>query len=113
SPSITGSASTSGARLIDVRRNLAVEQLAANVAFTGTEANISSLTGTLSTGGRISANGSIGITPGSGFPADLSISLVEATYVDGTLFTATASGDLAVTGPLTAGPVLGGRITLS
>ncbi len=113
SPSITGSASTSGARLIDVRRNLAVEQLAANVTFTGTEANISSLTGRLSTGGRVSASGSIGIIPGSGFPADLSISLVDATYVDGTLFTATASGDLTVTGPLTAGPVLGGRITLS
>ena len=113
SPSITGSASTSGAQLIDVQRNLAIQQLAANVAFTGTEANITSLTGTLSTGGRVSASGTIGITPGSGFPADLSVILDNATYVDGTLFTATASGNLTVKGPLTAGPVLGGRITLS
>ena len=112
-PSITGSASTSGARLIDVRRNLAIQELVASVNFTGTEANISSLSGNLSTGGRISASGTVGITPGSGFPADLSIILADATYVDGTLFTATASGNLTIMGPLTAGPVLGGRLTLS
>jgi translocation and assembly module TamB len=112
-PSITGSASSSGARFIDVRRNLAIENLAANVTFNGTEASIDSLAGDLSTGGRISVTGSVGITPGSGFPADLSIILTDATYVDGTLFTATASGTLTITGPLTGGPVLGGRLTLA
>lgn len=112
-PSITGSASSSAARLIDVRRNLAIENLAANVTFNGTQATISNLSGNLSTGGRVSVTGTVGITPGSGFPADLSITLADATYVDGTLFAATANGTLTVTGQLTGGPVLGGRLTLT
>ncbi len=112
-PNVTGTATASGARFIDVRRNLAISDLAANVSFDGARANISRLSGKLSGGGTISAEGSVGIAPGSGFPADLRITLAQATYADGALFTATADGALTVTGPLTSGPVLGGRITLT
>jgi translocation and assembly module TamB len=112
-PAITGTASSSGARLVDVRRNLALTDLAANIAFDGKSANISSLTGKLSGGGTVSVQGSVGITPGSGFPADLRITLAKASYADGALFAATADGALTITGPLTSGPVLGGRLTLT
>jgi translocation and assembly module TamB len=112
-PAITGTASSSGARLVDVRRNLALTDLAANVAFDGKSANISRLTGKLSGGGTVSVQGSVGITPGSGFPADLRITLAQAAYADGALFAATADGALTITGPLTSGPVLGGRVTLT
>ncbi|HEV7433725.1 MAG TPA: translocation/assembly module TamB domain-containing protein [Pseudorhizobium sp.] len=112
-PSITGSASASGARLIDVRRNIAIEDLAANVTFSGNQATISDLSGNLATGGSINVSGTIGILPGSGFPADLTITLDDATYVDGSIVSATADGTLTLTGPLTGGPVLGGTITLS
>ncbi|MGK9053307.1 translocation/assembly module TamB domain-containing protein [Neorhizobium petrolearium] len=112
-PAITGTASSSGARFIDVRRNLAVTDLAANVSFDGNSANISRLSGRLSGGGTVSVQGSVGIAPGSGFPADLRITLAQATYADGTLFAATADGALTITGPLTSGPVLGGRVTLT
>ncbi|MBP1845143.1 translocation and assembly module TamB [Rhizobium petrolearium] len=112
-PAITGTASSSGARLVDVRRNLAVTDLAANISFNGNSANISQLSGKLSGGGSISIQGSVGITPGSGFPADLRIMLARATYADGALFAATADGALTLTGPLTSGPLLGGRVTLT
>jgi translocation and assembly module TamB len=112
-PAITGTVSSSGARLVDVRRNLAVTNLAANVSFDGQSANISRLSGQLSGGGTVSVQGSVGIAPGSGFPADLRITLAQAVYADGNLFAATADGALTVTGPLTAGPVLGGRVTLT
>lgn len=112
-PSITGTASASGARLIDVRRNIAVEQLAANVTFDGTQANIANLSGTLATGGSITVTGTIGIAPASGFPADLTIVLDDATYIDGSIVSATADGALTLTGPLTGGPVLGGTVTLA
>ena len=112
-PAITGNAAASGARLIDVRRNLAINNLAANVSFDGNRANISNLGGTLSTGGRVAVEGSLGILPASGFPADLRIILEQATYVDGSLVAATADGTLTLTGPLTSGPVLGGRLTLT
>ncbi|ODR90779.1 translocation/assembly module TamB domain-containing protein [Sinorhizobium alkalisoli] len=112
SPRIAGTLSTSGSRLVDVRRNLALNNLAANVTLDGQQARISDLSANLATGGSIQASGSVGITPGSGFPADMRIRLNDATYIDGTLFMANLTGDLTLTGPLTATPVLGGQMSV-
>lgn len=109
-PVITGSISTSGARFLDARRNLAINDLSAQVSLDGRQATIRSLSGTLSSGGRIEASGTIGITPGSGFPADLAVRLIDATYVDGTLFSASTNGTLTLKGSLIGSPVLGGRL---
>lgn len=111
-PAITGTASTSGSRFVDVRRNLAITGLGADIAFNGSTANISRLGGKLSSGGSVSVRGSVGITPASGFPADLTITLDQASYADGKIIAATVDGALTITGPLTAGPTLGGRLTL-
>lgn len=110
-PQITGNASTSGARLIDVRRNLALNNINAQVNFNRDRAEIATISASLSTGGTISAQGSVGLT--DGFSADLRIALNNATYVDGTLFNATANGNLTVTGPLLQNPSLGGTVTLT
>ncbi|MGI2034902.1 translocation/assembly module TamB domain-containing protein [Rhizobium panacihumi] len=112
-PLITGSANTSGARLIDVRRNLALENLAANIAFNRDQATLSSVTANLSTGGTVSAQGTIGINPAAGLPADLTVTLAKATYVDGQLLASTADGQLTVKGPLLTNAILGGRLSLS
>jgi len=111
-PQITGTISTSGARLVDVRRNLAVTDLTANVSLDGKQANIQKLSGKLASGGSLDVTGTIGIAPGSGFPADLSIRLDNATYVDGSLFTANVDGAMTLKGSLTATPVLGGKVTI-
>ncbi|EKF61408.1 hypothetical protein QWE_02525 [Agrobacterium albertimagni AOL15] len=111
-PNITGTVSTSGARIVDVRRNLAIEQIATTVNLTGTRAEIGSLTGNLATGGRVSASGFIDIA-NPGLPADLTINLDQAVYVDGTTVTSTADGRLTLTGQLLNGPTLGGTINLS
>ncbi len=87
-PTFNGTASTSGARLIDVRRNLAVEGISASVSFRpGSRLDPVSV-GSLSTGGKVSVGGTVGLA--GEFPADLTITLNDATYVDGTLFAATA-----------------------
>lgn len=112
SPAITGTISTSGSQLVDVRRNVSIENLTARVVLDGRQAVIQQLTGRVATGGQISASGSVGIVPGSNFPADLSIKLNNVTYVDGRLLTANLNGDLTIRGPLLAGPVLGGRIEI-
>ena len=109
---MTGTISTSGARLVDVRRNLAITDLAANVSLDGKQANIPELSGRLASGGSLDVTGTVGIAPGSGFPADLAIRLDNATYVDGSLFTANVDGDLTLKGSLTATPVLGGKVTI-
>ncbi|ACP26814.1 conserved hypothetical protein [Sinorhizobium fredii NGR234] len=111
-PQIAGTVSTTGGRLVDVRRNLALNDLAANVTLDGRQATITRLSGNLASGGSIEASGTVGIVAGSNFPADLRIRLNNATYVDGTLFTANLAGDLTLKGPLVATPVLGGELTI-
>lgn len=112
-PSVTGAITLANAKLIDLRRNLTLNDLNGTVRFDGRQATISALSGRLGGGGTISANGTIGIAPESGFPADIAVKLNGATYADGTLFTTSASGDLALKGPLLTAPVLSGRIALS
>lgn len=111
-PVITGSITTDGTRVTDVRRNLTVNNLGATINFQRDRATISRLTGRLAGGGSISGTGSVSITPGSGFPADLTITLNRAAYNDGTLFTTNASGTLTLKGPVLNSPVLGGTLTL-
>lgn len=112
-PVIAGTVATSGGRLVDVRRNLAIENLSARVALDGRQARIESLTGSLASGGNLAASGTVGIQPGSGYPANLTVQLRDITYVDGTLVTANLGGELKVTGPLLSAPVLGGQIRIA
>ncbi|MEI2299282.1 translocation/assembly module TamB domain-containing protein [Ensifer sp. MJa1] len=111
-PQIAGTITTSGGRLVDVRRNLALNNLTANIALDGRQATISRLSANLATGGSVEATGTIGTVPGSGFPANLTIRLNNATYVDGTLFNANLAGEMTLTGPLVATPTLGGKVTI-
>ena len=111
-PQITGTVRTAGARLIDVRRNLALEQLAATVTLQGNRASVSGLTGKLASGGSISGSGTIDILS-PGMPADIAITLDKAVYVDGTMVASTADGKLTLRGPLLSAPVLAGRIDLT
>ncbi|MBX4890437.1 translocation/assembly module TamB domain-containing protein [Rhizobium bangladeshense] len=110
-PVINGTVSTSGAKLVDVRRNLAVNNLAATVTFNGQQAVISRLNGNLGGGGTISVSGTIGIQPAGGFPADISIKLDKAVYVDGTLVVSTVNGTLGLRGPIMSA-TLSGRLRL-
>jgi translocation and assembly module TamB len=113
SPAITGTLVTSGSRFIDVRRNLAINSLTANIALDGKTARLSGISGSLSGGGTVTVDGTVGIEPASGFPADLTIRLAQASYADGTLFAITADGTLTFKGPVMSGPVLGGDIALT
>ncbi|RWG16640.1 translocation/assembly module TamB domain-containing protein, partial [Mesorhizobium sp.] len=112
-PVISGKVSTSGARLIDARSGLAVNDIGADVSIGGGVARINRLTGTLSTRGSLSASGTVGITPAQGFPADLSIKLTDARYTDGRVVTANLGGDLTIKGPLVSAPVIAGTINLA
>jgi translocation and assembly module TamB len=111
-PDITGTITTSGARVVDVRRNLAIEQITTTINLTGNRADIGSLTGNFATGGRVTASGSIDIRS-AGLPADLAINLDQAVYVDGNTVTSTADAQLTLRGPLLAGPTLAGTVNLS
>ncbi|WP_234189600.1 translocation/assembly module TamB domain-containing protein [Shinella sp. NM-101] len=111
-PSVTGSITAGGARLVDVRRNLAVENLAIRVTMNGRQAVIETVSGKLASGGQLSASGTVGIDPASGFPVDVAIKLGDITYVDGTLVTANVTGDLTLKGPVAA-LALGGKVHIN
>ncbi|TPN78433.1 translocation/assembly module TamB [Mesorhizobium sp. CU2] len=113
SPVIGGTVNTSGARLIDARSGLAVNDIAADVSIGGGVARINRLTGTLSTRGSLSASGTVGIVPAQGFPADLSIKLTDGRYTDGRVVTANLGGDLTIKGPLVSAPAIAGTINLA
>ncbi|MET0747409.1 MAG: translocation/assembly module TamB domain-containing protein [Rhizobium sp.] len=109
-PLINGSVNVSGAKIIDVRRNLALNGISAAITLDGKQARIASLNATLASGGTISASGTVGIS--GDFPADIVIKLNNATYVDGTLVTATVDGTLGIKGPVMTAPILSGRLKL-
>ena len=112
-PVIGGSVRASGARLIDARTGIAVNDLSADIGLAKGLATIRSMKGTLSSGGSLTASGTVGIDPARGFPADLTIRIVDGRYTDGRIVTANLSGDLAVKGPLASAPALSGTINLA
>jgi translocation and assembly module TamB len=109
-PQFGGRISTSGAGYVDPELNLRLEGIAGSASLNGTNLTIENLSGSLSTGGTVSASGSIGLS--GGFPADLAVALNSARYADGNLFVATVSGNLALTGNLTGSPLLRGNVAV-
>lgn len=112
-PVLGGSVRTSGARLVDARSGIAVNEITADIALGGGRATISRMSGKLSSGGSVSASGTVRIDPARGFPGDIAVKLTDARYTDGEVVTTTASGGLTVKGPLASAPVIGGTVNLS
>ena len=112
SPAVGGSINATGARFIDARSGIAVDEIAADIALGNGLATVRKMTGKLSTGGALSASGTIGIDAAKGFPADLSIKIADGRYTDGRIVTATLSGDLTLKGPLASAPLIGGTVNL-
>jgi len=111
-PVVTGSLRASGARFVDARSGIAINDIALDIGLGSGRATIRRLTGALAMGGTLSASGTVGIAAAAGFPADLKIALRDGRYTDGEVVTTTASGDLTLTGPLVSAPAVKGTISL-
>jgi translocation and assembly module TamB len=112
-PAISGKITTSGATLTVVRQNLIIKSVDANVALSGNQARIATMSGKLEGGGTIDVKGTVGFASGSGYPAQLSIALRNAVYTDGKIVAAKMSGDLTLAGRLVDSPALKGAIKLA
>lgn len=108
SPQFGGRVSTSGAGYVDPELNLRLTGITGSASLNGTNLSIDSLSAGLSTGGSVSASGTVGLS--GGFPADIRVALNSARYADGNLFVATVAGNLALTGNLTGSPLLSGDV---
>ncbi|WP_193175981.1 translocation/assembly module TamB domain-containing protein [Oricola nitratireducens] len=109
-PNADGLFSLSGATVSDPLSNLRLNQVGGVAGLRGDTISINRFTGQLAGGGSVSVSGTIGLS--GGLPANLDIVLSKAVYSDAQTIRTTLSGDLSVTGQLTAGPLLSGRIDL-
>ncbi|AMS41668.1 hypothetical protein AA2016_2743 [Aminobacter aminovorans] len=113
SPVIGGSIRASGARLLIAQSGIAINDINLDIGIAAGVARINRLTGALSTGGQLTASGTVGTNAAQGFPADISIKLTDGRYTDGRVVTANLGGDIAIKGPLVSAPVLSGTINLA
>ncbi|MEO9338180.1 translocation/assembly module TamB domain-containing protein [Mesorhizobium sp. SB112] len=111
-PVIGGTIQSSGARFVSAANGIAVNDLALDVAINNGVATIRRLTGTISSGGTITAGGTVGIDAAQGFPADITIRVVEGRYTDGRVVTVNFGADLKISGPLVSAPAISGAINL-
>ena len=109
-PVVNGQVSSNGITFRDPMANLVLSNGVLDAALAGDRVTIRTLRANLGEG-TIGVTGSIGLN--NGFPADLRIALRDARYADGQLFAATVTGDLTVTGPVTASPTIAGNITVN
>lgn len=112
-PVIGGSVRASGARLLLAQSGIAINDINLDVGIASGVARINRLTGKLSTGGTLTASGTVGTDAAKGFPADIAIKLSDGRYTDGRVVTANLGGDITIKGPLVSAPVLSGTINLA
>jgi translocation and assembly module TamB len=110
-PKFSGRVTSEGGGFVDPGTGIVLRNLALVANVSGDRVAIERLTAQSGEGG-VSATGSVGLDPNSGFPLDLKLEIRDARYVDGTLVAARFDADLTLSGSLAAGPLLSGRVTL-
>ncbi|MEJ1119142.1 translocation/assembly module TamB domain-containing protein [Phyllobacterium sp. CCNWLW109] len=111
-PQIRGMFSANGAEIMDPESNLRLQRITLLGSMEGTTVTIRTLTAGISTGGTVSATGTISTDAAANFPANIDIKLDKARYADGNLVVATVTGALGINGPLTRDPVIAGNINI-
>lgn len=107
--SVSGRVSLNNGRLADPSLPFTVQDLSSTVDLAGGQARVAAQA-TISTGGNLSVDGSIGLSPP--FPSDLNVLLTSVVVRDPQLYETRANGTLSITGPLTGGALISGRIAL-
>lgn len=110
-PVVEGVFTTTDARLRDPESGIDISGISARVRMDTETVTIEQFTGSTARDGRISAGGRIGLAAGN--PADVKITARNFNIENEQLVKGTLDADLALTGPLTAGPSLGGKIDIS
>lgn len=107
--SLTGSVTLSDGRVSDPALKFALQNIAARADLAGGRANLSA-TLPVSTGGQLEVQGTVGTA--APYSADLGLGLRQVALRDPELYETTISGDLTVSGPLTGGARISGRLAL-
>ncbi len=109
-PKIVGLASVSGATLTDPLSNLKLTDIGLIAGLNGNTFSISRASARLSSGGTVSATGTVGIS--DNLPANISVQLNQARYTDGQTVNTLIDGKLSLTGNLAVDPLMSGTLDL-
>ncbi len=106
---LSGTISTSGARISAPIYLIALTGVDARAEITGGRADLS-LSANVSNGGRLSINGPVQLT--GAMSADLRASLADVVVTDSLIYHTRVSGTLGVNGPLQGGARIAGQLSL-
>ncbi|MBV6658715.1 MAG: translocation/assembly module TamB domain-containing protein, partial [Devosiaceae bacterium] len=109
-PAVTGRVAADGVSVADGLSGVRLSGVRFAARLAGDAVVIEDAGASVVGGGTLALAGQVGL--GSGLPADLRLTLNSVRYADGTLVVATASGDLALTGPLQRSPLMSGTISV-
>ncbi len=112
SPQIKGRLTTQNAVFIEENSSLTIRDIAGEIDFDGTRANIVSLTGRMGTKGALSATGYVDLDAVRGLPADLKLTVSDGTYSNGEIITTQFDAEMSVSGALLRTGAIGGTVTL-
>jgi translocation and assembly module TamB len=107
--SLSGRVGLSGGTLADPALPFSVQGIDATALLSGGSAQITA-TASVSTGGRLSLSGPVSLEPP--YRGDLDLTLSGVVLRDPQLYETRANGQLRITGPLTGGALVSGRIAL-
>jgi translocation and assembly module TamB len=105
--SLTGTVSTSNARVSVPAAAIALDPIQANIRFLNGRARVEAAAG-VSSGGRVEVAGPVSLS--SGYNADLVVRLQGVGLTDPALYDTTVDGQITVSGPLTGGARIAGTI---
>lgn len=105
--SVSGRVTAQNGRLIAPNFRVALSELAGQIDLSGGRADLA-LQSAVSTGGRLSVAGPVTLT--GGFPTDLAIGIEAVRVTDPALYETVLNGQISVTGPLTGGARIAGRV---
>jgi translocation and assembly module TamB len=111
-PAINGTITLSNAAVRDVATAIALTGMSGTLQLSGDTLQINNINGSIAAGGSFTVNGSLGIQQ-TGLPADLTISVRDGRYSDGTTVRSEFAGDLNLSGQLLNGGLLSGVVDVS
>jgi translocation and assembly module TamB len=111
-PRVGGSLGVTGGSWHSPMAGVALDDIRLRLNGDGDRLSIVELTAKAPNGGTLGGGGSIGIDPGSGFPADISVRFEDALMIDSDIVSAKISGEAGIAGALAGSLDLVGRLSV-
>ncbi|WP_137387816.1 translocation/assembly module TamB domain-containing protein [Rhodoligotrophos defluvii] len=111
-PRITGTVATSGASFNDPGSGLTLKDITLRAQLDGKQVVLREAQANSAAGGSLRAEGTVGIDPATGMPANIRIRADRFRINDRRIVDGEIGADLTLTGPLASRPVLKGRVDI-